>query len=164
MKILGIDPGTAIVGWGVIEKGTNINPIAYDSIMTSKKLKLPDRLLQIHTELSHIIKTYQPDVAAVEELFFVKNVTTGMSVSHARGVILLALNQAGVEIFEYKPMQIKQAVTGYGRADKRQVQQMVKATMGLKEIPKPDDTADALAVALCHEQNIKWQKIIGKHQ
>lgn len=151
MKILGIDPGTAIVGWAVIEeiKGV-LTPIDYGHISTSKDKQLSARLLEISTDLSAIITKHRPDEASVEELFFFKNVTTVMSVSQARGAILLTLESLQVRMFEYTPLQVKQSLTGYGRAEKKQVQMMVKNILKLKEIPKPDDTADAIALALCH--------------
>lgn len=151
MKILGIDPGTAIVGWAVIEdiKGV-LAPIDYGHISTSKDKQLSERLLEIATDLTEIIKKHRPDEASVEELFFFKNVTTVMSVSQARGAILLTLQSLQVRMFEYTPLQVKQSLTGYGRAEKKQVQLMVKNILKLKEIPKPDDTADAIALALCH--------------
>jgi crossover junction endodeoxyribonuclease RuvC len=164
MKILGIDPGTNIIGWGIIEKSNNkIVPVAYSSIIIGKNYVLSEKIEIIFDQLTDIISQYKPDVSAVEELFFVENVKTGISVSHARGVILLALKKAGLEIFEYKPLEIKQAVAGYGRADKKQIQSMVKTILKLESIPKPDDTADALAVALCHESCMKWKNIIKLH-
>lgn len=165
MRIIGIDPGTNIIGWAIIEKIENTNkviPIAYDSIIIKTGFSLAEKLDIIYDSLTKIIKEYKPSVGAVEELFFVKNVKTGISVGHARGVILLALQKAGIEIFEYKPLEIKQAVVGYGAADKKQVQIMVKTILNLKEIPKPDDTADALAVALCHETRMKLNNILKK--
>jgi crossover junction endodeoxyribonuclease RuvC len=161
MKIIGIDPGTNIIGWGIIEKENNkLIPIAYDSIIIKTGYSLSQKLEIIYDDLSKIIAEYKPDVGAVEELFFVNNVKTGISVGHARGVILLALQKSGIEIFEYKPLEIKQAVVGYGRADKKQVQIMVKNILKLQTIPKPDDTADALAVAICHETRMKLNNIL----
>ena len=153
MIILGIDPGIAIVGWGVIESqgiGRKLKPLDYGSITTSSDMGTEDRLWEVHRELTAVIKTYKPDSAAVEELFFNTNQKTGIIVAEARGVILLACRQNGVGIFEYTPLQIKGAVAGYGRADKGQVIRMVTSFLGLKEPPKPDDTADALAAAICH--------------
>ncbi len=151
MLILGIDPGTAIMGHGLIEqKGNQLKPIKYASWRTSANLPMPERLLLLYQEIEAFIKEYKPDVVAVEELFFNRNTTTAISVGQARGVILLAAAQAGLSVYEYTPLQVKQAVVGYGKADKQQVQHMVKALLGLKEIPKPDDTADALAIAICH--------------
>ena len=151
MRILGIDPGFAIVGWGVIEYvGTRFKVIGYGSIQTPSDMKIEDRLSAIHTELSAIIDRFSPDVMAVEELFFNTNITTGIKVAQARGVILLAATQKKIRIAEYTPLQVKQAVTGYGRAEKKQVITMVTMLLGLQKPPKPDDTADALAIAVCH--------------
>lgn len=148
--ILGVDPGIADTGYGVIsdDKG-KLTCLTYGSIKTSSKDDLITRLNQLHIELSKIIKKYQPDLVSVEELFFSKNVKTALTVGHARGVILLTIKQNNLPIFEFKPSQIKQAVSGYGAAKKDQVQKMVKTLLGLREIPKPDDAADALAIAMC---------------
>ena len=160
MKILGIDPGTAIVGWGVIDvEGSKTTAVAYGHITTSKDLPLPKRLLEISLNLSDIIKKYQPEEAAVEELFFFSNQKTVISVAQARGCILLTLENLCVNIFGYTPLEVKQALTNYGRADKAQVQLMVKALLKLKSIPKPDDVADALAIALCHASRRKMEAI-----
>ncbi len=151
MRILGIDPGFAIVGWGVIEySGSRFKVIAYGSIQTPAGMRMEERLASIYSDLSEIIDKYKPDEMAVEELFFNTNITTGIKVAQARGVILLCAEQKGVRIFEYTPLQVKQAVVGYGRAEKKQVITMVTVFLGLKEPPKPDDTADALAIAVCH--------------
>lgn len=151
MKILGIDPGTGRVGWGVIEgKMGNEKLLGYGCIETEVHTRLPIRLEVIYKEVKEIIKKYQPDEAAIEELFFARNVTTALSVGQARGVVLLALHQARMPIYDYKPVQIKMGVTGYGRAEKKQVQMMVKQILGMKEVPRPDDAADGLAVALTH--------------
>lgn len=160
MRILGIDPGTATVGWGVIEiiKGKT-TPVAFGHISTSKDLPMEKRLAEIASDLESIIKKYQPEEAAVEELFFFKNQKTIISVAQARGVILLTLETLRVSISGYTPLEVKQALTNYGRADKSQVQQMVKALLKLPNIPKPDDTADALAVALCHHSRRKMEAI-----
>lgn len=160
MKILGIDPGTAIVGWGVIDvEGSKTTAVAYGHITTSKDLPLPKRLLEISLNLSDIIKKYQPEEAAVEELFFFSNQKTVISVAQARGCILLTLENLCVNIFGYTPLEVKQALTNYGRADKAQVQLMVKALLTLKTVPKPDDVADALAIALCHASRRKMEAI-----
>jgi crossover junction endodeoxyribonuclease RuvC len=151
MKILGIDPGFAILGYGVVElQGNHFSVSGYGAITTEVSMNMPDRLKQLYSNLMDVIDTYQPDVASVEELFFNKNTKTALQVGQARGVILLACANSGLEIFEYTPLQIKQGLVGYGRADKAQIQQMVKAILHLSEIPKPDDTADALAAAICH--------------
>lgn len=151
MRILGIDPGTATVGWGIVEIGMGgMQTIAYGHISTSPKHPLPKRLVEIARDLESIVKIHQPDEASVEELFFFKNQKTAVSVAEARGAILLTLETLRVKLFEYTPLQVKQSLTGYGRAEKRQMQIMVKSILQLASIPKPDDTADALALALCH--------------
>ena len=151
MLVLGIDPGTAITGYGLVtDRGEGTVAVAHGVITTPSDLSLPDRLVMIQRELSAIIEHYRPDHAAVEELFFNKNVRTALAVAHARGVMLLTLAQAHVRIFEYTPLEVKQAITGSGRADKRQMQQMITLLLGLDQIPKPDDAADALAIAVCH--------------
>lgn len=151
MRILGIDPGTATTGWGVLEvKGSLLCPIAYGHISTSPKQTTAERLLEVAHDLDLIIRKYRPDEASIEELFFFKNVTTAIKVSQSRGVMLLVLQKQRIKIAEYTPLQIKQALTGYGRAEKKQIQLMVKNILKLKAIPKPDDAADALAVAICH--------------
>ncbi len=151
MIILGIDPGYAIVGFGVIDSIGN-KVLDYGVITTPKEDSMAKRLLSIEQSLSFIVEKYKPDVVAVEELFFFKNHKTVIPVAQARGVILLTCQKLVGNLFEYTPLQIKQALTGQGRAEKAQVQFMVKTILGLKEIPKPDDAADALAVALCHGQ------------
>ncbi len=151
MIILGIDPGLAIVGWGVLSySGSRFSPIAYGSVQTKAGLDVDARLDQIYDGLSQIIEKYKPDAISVEELFFTSNITTGIVVAEARGVILLCARKHGVPIYEYTPMQVKQAVVGYGKAEKRQVISMVTMLLGLAAPPKPDDTADALAIAICH--------------
>lgn len=160
MKILGIDPGTATVGWGVIESSKGKTTcIAFGHISTSKELTPEKRLAEIADDLQAIVERYQPEEAAVEELFFFKNQKTIISVAQARGVILLTLENLRVSIFGYTPLEVKQALTNYGRADKSQVQLMVKALLKLPSIPKPDDTADALAIALCHASRRKMEAI-----
>lgn len=154
--ILGIDPGTALVGWAILRDNQGrVEALAYGHIATSPTLPLAARLAEIARDLRGVVRQYHPDEVAVEELFFFKNQTTVMAVSQARGAIILTMEELGVNIFEYTPLQVKQALTGYGRADKQQVQLMVKNILGLKEIPKPDDTADALAIALCHSNSRK---------
>ena len=151
MRILGIDPGFAIVGWGVIEySGSRFKVLGYGSIETPAGMRMEERLDIIYRELANIIDRFQPEQMAVEELFFNTNITTGIRVAQARGVILLCAEQKKVEIFEYTPLQVKQAVVGYGRAEKKQVITMVTMLLGLDKPPKPDDTADALAIAICH--------------
>lgn len=159
MIILGIDPGIAIVGYSIIEcNGNNYKAIEYGCITTSSKIEFPERLKIIYDDLIQIIDKYNPEEAAIEELFFNKNVATAINVGHARGVQILAAMHRNLRIYEYTPLQIKQAVVGYGRADKNQVQQMVKMLLNLKEIPKPDDAADALAIAMCHGSSLKFKE------
>jgi crossover junction endodeoxyribonuclease RuvC len=150
MRILGIDPGTGILGFGVIdvERG-NTSFVDAGVIRTPVKQEDSDRLFTIYHDLEDIIAEHKPDVMAVEKLFFIRNVTTAMSVSQARGVVLLLGKQKKLQLYEYTPLQIKQAVTGYGKADKKQIQEMVKIILKLPQIPKPDDAADALAAAIC---------------
>jgi len=153
MRILGIDPGIAIVGWGIIDYagiGTKCRPVAYGAITTGSDEKTEDRILTVYDEMTAVIAKYKPDCAAVEELFFNTNQKTGIIVAEARGVLVLACRQAGLPIYEYTPLQIKQAVVGYGRADKHQIIEMVTMLLGLAKPPKPDDTADAIAAAICH--------------
>lgn len=151
MIILGIDPGIAIVGFGLVEKmGSQLKPIQYGSIVTESHLSTEKRLKQIYDAMKQIIKKYEPSEMAIEKLFFNRNVTTAFTVGQARGVMLLAAEEAQLSIAEYTPLQVKQAVVGYGQAEKKQVQEMVKILLSLKVRPKPDDVADALAVAICH--------------
>ncbi len=151
MIILGIDPGYAIVGWGVIEySGSKFRTLGYGSIQTPAGMPIIDRLELIFRGMKEIIEKYKPDQMAVEELFFNTNSKTAIVVAEARGIILLTAKLAGIRIAEYTPLQVKQAVVGYGRAEKKQVIIMVTSLLGLKAPPKPDDTADALAVAVCH--------------
>lgn len=151
MIILGIDPGLAIVGWGVIEyQNGRFRTLAYGSLQTPAGMRTEERLSRIFDGMNELIEKYRPDAMAVEELFFNTNITTGIRVAEARGIILLAAERAGVTIQEYTPLQVKQAVVGYGRADKKQVITMVTMLLGLAKPPKPDDTADALAIAICH--------------
>lgn len=159
MIILGIDPGVAIVGYSIVEyKGNNFKAIEYGAITTKSDMLFPDRIKIIYDGLIEIIDKYNPDDLAIEELFFNKNVKTAIKVGQARGVEILAAVNMGLEVYEYTPLQIKQAVVGYGRADKNQVQEMVKILLNLKEKPKPDDVSDALAVALCHGAGIKFKE------
>ena len=153
MYILGIDPGLAIVGWGIVEshKG-RVRPVAYGAITTPAHTNIEERLLMIQNDLTAIIEKYRPEQMAVEELFFNTNITTGISVAEARGVILCTAYDHGVKIAEYTPLQVKQAVVGYGKAEKHQVIAMVTSILKLKKPPKPDDTADAVAIAICHSQ------------
>lgn len=153
MIILGIDPGIAITGWGVIdydEKRNKFKVLGYDSILTAAGLKPEERLFQLYSQLKDIILKFRPSTMAVEELFWNTNQKTGIIVAEARGVILLCSREQGLEISEYTPLQVKQAVVGYGRAEKKQIITMVTMILNLPAPPKPDDTADALAVAICH--------------
>lgn len=151
MIILGIDPGLAIVGWGVVEyRNTKFRTVAYGSIRTPAGMRTEERLKEIFDGMNELIRKYAPDAVAVEELFFNTNITTGIRVAEARGVILLAAERAGIPIQEYTPLQVKQSVVGYGRAEKKQVITMVTMLLGLEKPPSPDDTADALAIAICH--------------
>lgn len=151
MIILGIDPGFAIVGWGVIEySGSRFKVLGYGSVETPAHIPMEERLVMINDGIKELIDTYHPDVMAVEELFFNTNITTGIRVAEARGVIIMRAHSLGVKVFEYTPLQVKQAVVGYGRAEKKQVISMVTRLLNLEKPPKPDDTADALAIALCH--------------
>lgn len=158
MRILGIDPGIAIVGYSIVEcKGNTFKALEYGCITTDSKLFFPDRLKIVYDELIQIIEKYEPEDLAIEELFFNKNVKTAIMVGQARGVEILAAKNKGLEIYEYTPLQIKQSVVGHGRAEKHQVQEMVKMLLNLKETPKPDDAADALAVAICHGSSLKFK-------
>lgn len=151
MRILGIDPGYAILGWGVLDfKGNHFTVVDYGAVTTDAGMPMPNRLDHLYTSLLSIIEEYKPDVASVEELFFNNNAKTAIMVGQARGVVILACVKGGLDIYEYTPLQIKQALVGYGRADKKQVQAMVKSILNLREVPKPDDTADAVAAAICH--------------
>ncbi|MEE1413645.1 MAG: crossover junction endodeoxyribonuclease RuvC [Oscillospiraceae bacterium] len=154
MRILGIDPGIAIVGFGLIESNRgSVQMLQYGAVTTEAGLPLATRLVQIENDMTALIAQLKPDEIAVEELFFSKNITTGIAVAHGRGVILCTAERLGVPIFEYTPMQVKQAVAGYGLADKKQVMDMTKRLLKLKAVPKPDDAADALAIAICHARS-----------
>ncbi|SRR5665213_694700 len=151
--ILGIDPGLARMGYGVIvQKGSQLKALEYGTITSVAHTDVEKRLVVVFEKLQKVLKKMKPDEVAIEELFFARNVKTAISVGQARGVALLACGLAGVPVFEYKPVEIKQAVTGFGAADKEQIQKMVKLLLGLSEVPKPDDTADALAIAITHAQ------------
>ena len=154
MRILGIDPGIAIVGFELIESNRgSVRMLQYGAVTTEAGLPLATRLVQIENDMTALIAQLKPDEIAVEELFFSKNITTGIAVAHGRGVILCTAERLGVPIFEYTPMQVKQAVAGYGLADKKQVMDMTKRLLKLKAVPKPDDAADALAIAICHARS-----------
>jgi len=148
VRILGIDPGYGILGWSVIEN--NLVMVDYGTIETSSKLRFDDRLLQIHLALKKIINEYAPECVSIEKIFFQKNTTTAMDVSKTIGAVILTIRMFNLQYYEYTPSQVKQSITGYGRATKEQMQQMVQKIFKIKELPKPDDAADALAVAACH--------------
>ena len=154
MLILGIDPGYAIVGFGLVESaGGKQRLVACGAINTPAGIRLSSRLLQIAHDLEELISQFKPDVLAIEELFFNNNVTTGIGVAQARGVIIMTAEKMGIPIHEYNPSQVKQAVVGYGKAEKKQVMDMTKRLLGLTNVPKPDDAADAVAIALCHARS-----------
>jgi len=156
MRILGVDPGFAIVGVGVIDyEGNKFATVDYGAITTEAGEEMFDRLKKIYDGLVELIERVRPDAMAIEELFFNSNQKTAINVAQARGVLVLAAKNHGVPVFEYTPLQVKQAVVGYGRADKKQVQQMTKAILNLESVPKPDDTADALAIAICHAHSYR---------
>ena len=154
MRILGIDPGIAIVGFGLIEsRGMQVQMLQYGAVTTEAGLPLATRLYQIQRDLESLIAALEPDAIAVEELFFNNNITTGIAVAHGRGIILYTAEKCGVPLFEYTPSQVKQAVVGYGKAEKAQVMDMTRRLLHLKAVPRPDDAADALAIALCHARS-----------
>ena len=163
MRVLGVDPGSIKSGYGILDqREAELIVLEYGVIRTTSDLPFAQRLLQISVRLQALISQFQPQVLAVEDLFFAKNVKSALKLGHARGVILLTAAQAGLEIAEYTPLEVKQAVVGYGRADKVQVQQMVKVLLHLKEIPTPDDAADALAIAICHQHSAKMRAQIKR--
>ncbi len=157
MLVLGIDPGFAITGWGIVEKKGHQQwkAIAFGAVKTKAGVPFPERLSEIFTQLRTVIERYSPEVVAVEQLFYAKNKKNTILISHARGAILLAASLSGIPVSEYSALQVKRAVVGYGRAEKIQIQKMVKSFLKLKEVPKPDDVADALAVAICHINSAK---------
>ena len=163
MIILGLDPGLATMGYGVVEKFKNDNTVAvdYGVVLTPKTESLPVRLAMLEDGINKILQKYKPDEIAVEELFFSKNITTGIPVAHARGVMLLTCIKYCGKLYEYTPNQIKQSLTGYGKADKIQMQNVVTSLLRLNKIPRPDDAADALAVALCHAHTSRFGKLFG---
>ena len=154
MRILGIDPGYGITGFGIVDaQRNNFRLLQYGAITTLPGTDFPLRLQMIYNDMTELLRVAQPDCVAIEELFFGQNVTTGIGVAQSRGVILLAVQQAGLPIYQYKPMQVKQSVVGYGNATKHQVQDMTKRILHLNATPKPDDAADAIAIALCHARS-----------
>jgi crossover junction endodeoxyribonuclease RuvC len=160
--VLGIDPGTATTGFGLITEDAagEAGLLRYGVIQTPAGQPMPERLLAIHQQVGALIATARPDALAVEELFFKRNVTTAITVGQARGVVLLAAAQAGVPVFEYKPAEVKQALVGYGNAGKAQIQEMVRVMLGLTEVPRPDDAADAVAVAICHLHSQRLRRLM----
>lgn len=164
MLAIGIDPGTATTGYGLVQDSEDgsLRVVDYGVILTAPELAMPERLLEIFRGLNRIILLHHPNGGAVEKLFFQRNVRTALSVGQARGVVLLSLAGAGLPVFEYTPLEVKQAVAGYGGADKNQVQQMVRALLSLESIPQPDDAADALAVAICHLHSARWRSLYGE--
>ncbi|MGB0385776.1 MAG: crossover junction endodeoxyribonuclease RuvC [Ardenticatenaceae bacterium] len=161
MRVLGLDPGTAIVGWGVVDaEGQDMSLVEYGTIRTPAKRPLAERVTLIYDNLNELLDRFQPDGAGVEQLFFARNVTTALPVAHARGVMLLAIHKRGIPLKEFKPTEVKQALTGYGRADKRQMQQMVRLLLGLNDVPRPDDAADAIAMAICYHQMARYTRLI----
>lgn len=165
MRVLGIDPGTATTGYGVVEETEEgLRALAYGVVTTPSDLPLPRRLQTVYRELRRLVQEWQPDAAAVEELYFNVNVRTAMSVGQARGVALLAMADEGLPVAEYGPGEVKQALTGYGGAEKRQMQEMVRILLGLPSIPHPDDAADALAVAVCHLHSARLRALTTEQE
>lgn len=164
MVIMGIDPGLATVGYGIVEcdKNQSLSLVDYGTILTKAGIELPTRLLHIYNGIITLYDNFMPDCVAFEELFFNKNVKTAITVAQARGAAVTAARTKTQELFEYTPLQVKQAICGYGRADKNQVQQMVKSVLKLKDIPKPDDAADAVAIAVCHAHSYKTERILAE--
>lgn len=165
MLVLGLDPGIAITGYGLVKESPSgdLSCVTYGTVTTPAGQPTPGRLLSIDRELGALIEKYEPDVVAVEELFFCRNVTTALIVGQARGVAILSAARAGVPVHEYKPAEVKQAVTGYGRAPKTQVQEMVRLLLNLEQVPQPDDAADAVAVAVCHVHNMRLESMLAAH-
>jgi crossover junction endodeoxyribonuclease RuvC len=163
MIVLGIDPGTATTGYGLVDEDNDggLSIVDYGVILTPSQQSMPERLLLINRKLREIIFLHHPVCGAVEKLFFQRNVRTALSVGQARGVILLSMAEAGLDIFEYTPLEVKQSVVGYGGADKQQVQQMVRALLGLANIPQPDDAADSLAIAICHIHSNRLRSLLN---
>ena len=163
MLVLGLDPGLATTGYGLVRESDDgsLAALEYGTLTTAAQQPLPGRLLSIEQQLERLLGRYEPDAVAVEELFFCRNVTTALIVGQARGVVILGAARHGLPVFEYKPMQIKQAISGYGQAPKTQVQEMVRLLLDLDQVPQPDDAADGLAVAICHLHNARLQGILG---
>ena len=154
MRIIGIDPGVATIGFGIVDYQNNLFSLVKCGVITTPAhTSLSSRLSRIYSDLTELLQMFKPDAGSIEELFFTNNITTGIPVAHGRGVILLACEHAGIPVYEYTPLQVKQAVTGYGRAEKSQVMEMVRRICSLNTIPKPDDAADAVAMAICHARS-----------
>lgn len=164
MLVLGIDPGTATTGYGLVREHDDgrLEAVAYGVITTKPRVPMPDRLQELHAAITDLIRQHRPDAAAVEALFFGKNVTTAITVAQGRGVILLALAEAGLPIHEYKPAEIKQAIAGYGNADKSQVQEMIRQLLGLDEVPHPDDAADGLGIAITDLNSSRYERMASR--
>jgi len=164
MLAIGIDPGTAITGYGLVQENLDgsLSVVDYGAILTSSDMVMPERLLELYRRLREKLLLHHPQSGAVEKLFFQRNVRTALAVGQARGVVLLALAECGIPASEYTPLEVKQAVVGYGGADKNQVQQMVRALLGLPDIPRPDDVADALAIAICHLHSARSRFLYGQ--
>ena len=164
MLVIGIDPGTATTGYGLVRENQDgsLSAVDYGAITTPANLPMPLRLLELYNKLSEILLLHHPESGAVEKLFFQRNVSTAISVGQGRGVALLALAESGIDVLEYTPLEVKQAVVGYGGADKAQVQNMVRALLSLEEIPTPDDAADALAIAICHLHSAKIKRLYSE--
>lgn len=157
IRILGVDPGYAIVGFGVLDyDGIKFTPVEYGAILTEAHTPFPDRLKAIHTDMEFIFEKYAPECMAIEKLYFTSNQKTGIDVAQARGVTVLSAAERNVPIYEYTPLQVKSAVVGYGKAEKKQVMEMTRQLLNLAQIPKPDDAADALAIAICHGHSTRW--------
>jgi crossover junction endodeoxyribonuclease RuvC len=164
MLVLGIDPGTAITGWGLVSReGNELALVDYGTVRTSGDASLPQRLQVLYRDLGQIISSHQPSAVAVEKLFFNKNVRTAMTVGQARGVVLLAVAEAGLPVHEYTPLEVKQSVCGYGRASKEQIQKLVQMLLGLDSVPQPDDAADAIAIAICHIHSSRLHAMLAQY-
>jgi crossover junction endodeoxyribonuclease RuvC len=163
--VLGIDPGTATTGYGLVREleDGSLEMVTYGTIETSPQMEAHERLMKLHQDIKEILLLHQPDSCAVEKLFFQRNVSTALAVGQARGVVMLAIAEAGLEMFEYTPNEVKQAVSGYGSAQKHQVQEMVRTLLVLPEIPKPDDAADALAIAITHINTCRYHSFARGH-
>jgi crossover junction endodeoxyribonuclease RuvC len=161
VRTLGVDPGTAIMGYGVVERvGSSLRALEFGALTTPSAEPMPRRLLSLYTRLTALIDAHRPGALAVEELFFNRNVRTAIPVGQARGIVLLSAAQANVPVFEYTPLQVKDAVVGYGRATKDQVQQMIRTLLDLDVVPRPDDAADALAIAICHMHSVRLGALV----